>query len=566
MKLSDLRISSKLNLALIISVILVCTIGAFMSSEAYDKILDGRKLKTRHLVETAYGVVDFYYSQSQSAGGSLSDEEAQKQALDVLSHLRYGEKEYFWVNNLEPVMVMHPAEPELNGVNLKDKKDPTGKAIFQEMVQLVQSKGEGFVDYEWIMPEAAKDAAPMPKISYVKLFPKWGWVIGSGVYIEDVMAEVKDIILATLPDYLVVILLTIGVNLLITRDIRGPIVNVTKTMMALAEKKYDIAIDGAGRGDEIGHMSRALENFRENLVESDRLAEVQKKEQLNKQRRAEEIEQLIKTFNDDVQLVVETVASEVEVLSSSAYTMVNLSKDTASRSSVVANAAEEAAGSSSAVASATEELTASINEISRQMAEASSIVSQASAESNEASAQVEILAKASESIGQVIGLISDIAGQTNLLALNATIEAARAGEAGKGFAVVANEVKNLAAQTSQATEDISRQISNIQQSTYTAVSSIERIRDTIGHVDSVSTTIASAIEEQGAATQEISRNVSQTSVGTQLVSSNIISVSESAQNTEESANDIMKSVGVLNNQLDTLHTIVEKFLTSVREA
>lgn len=270
------------------------------------------------------------------------------------------------------------------------------------------------------------------------------------------------------------------------------------------------------------------------------------------------------TVDKDILKVIDTVTSEVFALHKAAGTMKQVSKDTATRATVVASAAEEASTTSCVVSSATGQLSSSIKEISHKVDEATGIVAQAANESVYANEQIVTLSDASQKIGEIISLINDIANQTNLLALNATIEAARAGEAGKGFAVVANEVKNLAAQTSVATENIGNQIRDVQSATTSAVNAITHIGETINYLNSISKTIATAIEEQEIAANEIARNITQTTEGNKLVGSNIISVSESAHSTEESAERVSKSVDILNAQLDRLRASIGTFLETVK--
>ncbi len=567
MSLSNLKLSIKLNLVIAVSVLFMCVLGGVMTLDVKEKILDGRKMKTQHLVDVAHSVISYYYAKSTDGGGAMPVEEAQKAALGELSALRYDEKEYFWVNNEEPRMLMHPYKPELNGKDLSQTKDPTGKLIFVEFVKATKTgSGAGFVEYMWPAPGAAKDAPPIEKISYVKSFAPWGWIVGSGIYIQDVQAQMVDFLKTTVIEFLGVIVLLVLFTLLVARDIRLPILRITDIMGSFARKDYTGLIAGQERRDEIGEMARALQEFKGSLLEAERLASVQREEQVRKQRRAEDVEKLILNFDRDIQSVVSLVKGEADSLRDFARQTSDISKDTMDRSSVVASTADEAANSSSTVASATEELTASINEISRQMMEVNSVVGKASKESMEANEQVSILAQLSQKIGAVVALINDIASQTNLLALNATIEAARAGDAGKGFAVVANEVKSLATQTAQATEDISKQIDSVQSATSSAVVSIRNIYETIAQVNNISASVAAAIEEQGASTHEISRNVVRTSQGTHLVSSNIAAVAESARSTEAAARSITRSVDVLGEQLERIKAVVDGFIKGVKES
>ncbi|SOD93684.1 globin-coupled sensor protein [Caenispirillum bisanense] len=271
-------------------------------------------------------------------------------------------------------------------------------------------------------------------------------------------------------------------------------------------------------------------------------------------------------FENEVHAMVEIVAAAATELQSTSQNMAETADRTSSQSSLVANAADQAAGNVQTVAAAAEELHASISEISRQVAESNRISSEAVEEAERTNQMVNGLATAAGKIGEVVKLINDIASQTNLLALNATIEAARAGDAGKGFAVVAGEVKNLANQTARATEDIGRQITEVQNATKSAVGAIQGITGTIGRINEIAAAIAAAVEQQGAATQEIARNVQQASSGTSEVTSNISTVTEAATETGHAAGEVLTAARELSNQSERLKAQVDSFLHDIRSA
>ena len=277
-------------------------------------------------------------------------------------------------------------------------------------------------------------------------------------------------------------------------------------------------------------------------------------------------DKLAEDFEQSVLGAVNVVSECATGMEHSAESLAGTAEKTTQQSMVVTSAAEEASANVQTVAAASEELSASVSEILRQVSEVSRISNEAVTEASQTSAQVQELSQAAQKIGEVVDIISTIAGQTNLLALNATIEAARAGEAGKGFAVVASEVKNLANQTARATEDITRQVGDIQTATQSMVGAMERIRTTIEKINGIQSVVAAAVEEQGAATKEISRNVQEASIGTKQVSESIIHVTQEAQTTGREASEMRRLVEDLAQQAATLKEQVNKFLTGIRSA
>lgn len=281
------------------------------------------------------------------------------------------------------------------------------------------------------------------------------------------------------------------------------------------------------------------------------------------QRRKEMLD-LANDFESTVKVVVEDVSMSARELKTAADTLASASSESNKLTGTVAAAAEQTSSNMQTVASATEELTSSITEISRQVSESSDITHKAVDQANITTKTVKDLNETAEKIGQVISLIGEIASQTNLLALNATIEAARAGEAGKGFAVVASEVKSLATQTAKATEDITNQISSVQQATTMTVAEIEKIRETIVGINQVSTRIAAAVEEQGTATQEIARNISEATIGTRDVSKHVGGVSRAAEETGAVSSQVQAAATKLSDQSVMLRSKVDQFLEKVR--
>lgn len=319
----------------------------------------------------------------------------------------------------------------------------------------------------------------------------------------------------------VTLLIALGATLWLSLDLGRPISQITERMRRLAAREMSSPIPGAGRGDEIGAMAAAVVVFRDSMAEAERLGAEQAAEQERRMRRGQQLDKLVHNFEHAASDLSNTLSSAATELEATARSMSDAAGQADRQANAVANAAEETSGGVQTVAAAVEELTASIAEINRQVAQSSTITARATSEMQRTDATVRTLAEGAKRIGDVIGLISNIAGQTNLLALNATIEAARAGEAGKGFAVVASEVKNLASQTAKATEEISAQIAQIQTATEEAVGAIQGIGGTIGEISAIAGSIATAVEEQGQATQEIARSVQKTAMSTREVTQNI---------------------------------------------
>jgi len=361
------------------------------------------------------------------------------------------------------------------------------------------------------------------------------------------------------------VLLGAVVAWIIGRSITLPLRRIIDVMQALTTGDLSVAVAGTERKDEIGEVARAVAVFKDGLAESARLRDEQEATKLRSEaERRDAMLALASRFETTVGGVVEEVTRSAEQMQTTAQAMTATAEETSRQATAVAAASEQTTQNVQTVASATEELSASISEISSQVGESNRIVGDAVRQAGETNAKVQGLAAAAQKIGDVVRLINDIAGQTNLLALNATIEAARAGEAGKGFAVVASEVKILATQTAKATEEIGGQVRAIQDATAESAAAIESITQTINRVNEISTAIASAVEEQGAATQEISRNIQQAAQGTTEVSSNISGVTLAADETGSAANQVLTSAGKLSRGGAELKAQVGEFLRTIR--
>jgi methyl-accepting chemotaxis protein len=532
------------------------------SSELASGLKLQKQIELQHLAEVALGAIKEEYAVSQR--GEMTEADAQKRAQARVASMRYGNGDYFFITDMQGKMLMHGATAKLVGTDMSDTKDPNGKRFIAEMVDVAKQKSAGFVDYTWAKPGSEQ---PQPKLSYAAGFAPWGWMVSTGVYIDDLDAQTWASTKRSLIAAGVVLLISLAVSVFMASRITGPLNRITAAMKELAGGKLDVTVPGIGRSDELGEMAATVEVFKTNAVERQRLeAEQTAQEARSAAQRKADSNRLANDFEAAIGEIIETVSSASTELEASASSLTSTAERSQRLAVAVASASEEASTNVQSVASATEEMSSSVNEISRQVQDSARIANEAVDQARKTNGRVEELSRAASRIGDVVELINTIAGQTNLLALNATIEAARAGEAGRGFAVVASEVKALAEQTAKATGEIGQQIDGIQAATRESVSAIKEISDTIGKMSEIASTIASAVEEQGAATQEISRNVQQAAEGTQQVSANIADVQHGASETGSASSQVLSAAQTLSRDSNRLRNEVAKFLDGVRAA
>ncbi len=467
-----------------------------------ENLLGDRKLKTRHVVETAHSLLKHYHSLSEQ--GLLSTKEAQTQAINAVQALRYEEKDYFWMNDMSAKMVMHPFKPSLNGKDLSNFKDPSGKRLFVAFVDKVKQNGAGFVHYLWPKP---KFDEPVEKVSYVKGFQPWGWVIGSGIYIDDINA----IFWRESAQLLGLVTVILSMMLLLSYWIGR---TITRPIKALQTIMHDVETNGnlsnrarVHQKDELGHMAQAfnsmlnklqdfvsgVNNTSHNLTDS-----AQKLTVVSEDTRQGVIQQNAAT--EQVAAAMNEMSATVQEVAANAH-----------NAALAAQSANDEAQSSQGIVDTTIQ---SINILAEEVEDASKAISKLEGDA--------------QNIGQVLEVIGGIAEQTNLLALNAAIEAARAGEQGRGFAVVADEVRTLAQRTQGATQEIKSMIDSLQDTSGTAVDimkkgneqtalcveqvaqagrSLAEITNAVGHINDMNTQIATAAEEQATTVEEVNKSI-----------------------------------------------------------
>ncbi|WP_254432689.1 methyl-accepting chemotaxis protein [Magnetospirillum sp. SS-4] len=522
-------------------------------------MVEDRLSKVEALTQVAVATAKAFDDRARA--GEFDQATARAQAIETLRHVRYQGQEYFFIYTDDGTTVMLPPKPEREGKNFMDTKDADGVPFIRQLVEGAKAGG-GKVFYKF--PRANSDQ-PVAKVSYAGPYQPWGWVIGTGIYLDDVDAEFRSAAWRFALIALAVTLVSLVLAGLLARGIARPILRLSHAAERLAQRDFSIEIDRTERHDEIGALTRAIAVLRDEAAQVEatraeqqegyRLASIQRREARLKL--ADDVEATIKRVSD---VLVDAVAD----MEGAARTVSGAVQSAGNQAAGVVATAEQASANVATVAAAAEQLSASIHEIASQVHRSSDMSRQAVGEAERTNALVLSLAEAAGRIGEVVTLINDIAAQTNLLALNATIEAARAGDAGKGFAVVAGEVKTLANQTARATEEISNQIGAVQSRTREAVAAIRGIGDTIGILNDIAGAIAAAVEQQGAATQEIARNVQEAASGTQEVAGVLGHLSAATAEAGGSAESVLYIAGRLTSEAGSLETEIHNFMDTVR--
>lgn len=548
MSIKNLNIGKKIYLVSGV-LILIFAVSLFWLYTSYrDQINAGRQNQLTTAVDTAWGIIDHY---SKSVGAERTKEEAQQLATDAINNLRFEGDIYFWINDTQPKMIMHPIKPALNGKDLSNSKDPNGVYIFQEFVKATSSTGFGFVEYQWPKPGMDK---PQPKLSYVKKHPSWNWIIGSGMYVDDIAAEINKVFYSVLAVLLVAILLSTGLVFFLARAISNPMHKAVE-MVEEMEKGHLALRLNMKQTDEVGRMAHAMDSFA-NSLQGEMIDALQKLANgdlnfdINPRDDQDEIRGALKKLEVDLNNIMSAIQAAGHQISAGSINVADFSQSLSQGATESAASLEEISSSLHEMSGQTKLNAENANQVNRLSSEAKQTAEEGNQRMGQMVSAMSDISDAGQNINKIIKVIDEIAFQTNLLALNAAVEAARAGQHGKGFAVVAEEVRNLAARSAKAAQETADLIAGSVEKTERGAEIANQTADSLSAINERITKVSDLAEEIAAASGEQAEGIAQINEGLgqidQVIQQSTATAEESAAASEELSGQAAELLNMLN--------------------